>query len=143
MKFAYLWDQFEYCPRKYAHPKRKLDVKPCSTFFSYGTVKPHEGESTVSMDCPPPSHSTIPPLSSDVEDHVRTFVHPSHPPNITPLIFHAELVVSPSSSHMHYFLQTLSSHSGVPPNDVVLCLSIPDSSLVVNEEQPIEGVGVA
>lgn len=34
-------------------------------------------------------------------------------------------------------------HSGVPPDDVVLCSSIPDSSLVVNEEQPTDGVGVA
>ena len=44
---------------------------------------------------------------------------------------------------MHYVLRPPSLHSDVPPDDVVLCLSIPDSSLVVNEEQPIDGVGVA
>jgi len=44
---------------------------------------------------------------------------------------------------MHSFLRPPSSHSGVPPNDVVLCSSIPDSSLVVNKEQPTDEVGVA
>jgi len=34
-------------------------------------------------------------------------------------------------------------HSGVPPDDVVLCLSILGSSLIVSEEQPIDGVGVS
>jgi len=34
-------------------------------------------------------------------------------------------------------------HSGVPPDDAVLCSSILDSSLVENEEQPTDGVGVA
>jgi len=44
---------------------------------------------------------------------------------------------------MHAFLRPLSLDSGVPPNDDVLRLSIPDSLLVVNEEQSIDGVGVA
>jgi len=42
---------------------------------------------------------------------------------------------------MHPFLQPSSLHSGVPPNDV--CSSIPDSPLVLNEEQPTEGVSVS
>ena len=95
------------------------------------------------MDYLPPSHSTIPPSSCDAEDHVHTSIHPSHPPNITALNFHKELVVSPLSSHMHYFLRPSSSHSGVPLDDVVLCLSISGSPLVLNEEQPTNGVGVS
>lgn len=43
MKFAYLWDQFNYCLKKYSHPKRKIDVKPRSTFFVDGTVQSHVG----------------------------------------------------------------------------------------------------
>lgn len=104
MKFAYLWDRFKYCLKKSSRPKRKLDVKPRSTFFIDGTVQSHVGAGTISMDSPLPSHSTIPPSPSDAEDHVRTFFHPSHPPNITSLNFCVELVVSPSSSHMHSFL---------------------------------------
>jgi len=94
MKFAYLWDWFEYFLKKYAHPNRKLDVKPHSTFFVDGTAQSHAGVGTISTDCLPPSLSTVPPLPSDAEDHVRTSFHPSYPPNITPLNFHAELVVS-------------------------------------------------
>lgn len=44
---------------------------------------------------------------------------------------------------MHFVLQPPSSHSSAPPNDFVSCSSIPNSSLVVNEEQPIDRVGVA
>ena len=74
MKFAYLWDWFEYCLKKSTHPKKKIDVKPRSTFFVDGTVQSHVGACTVSTDCPPPSHSTTPPLPSDVEDHAHTTV---------------------------------------------------------------------
>lgn len=49
----------------------------------------------------------------------------------------------PSSPHIHSFLQPLSSHPSVPLDDDVLCSSIPDSSLVVNEEQLTDGIGVA
>lgn len=103
MKFAYLWDWFEYCLKKSAHPKRNIDVKPRSTFFFNGATQSHVGVGIVSMDCSPPSHSTVPPSLCDVEDHVHTFVQPSHPPNITPHNFCIDLLVSPSSSHMHSF----------------------------------------
>jgi len=43
---------------------------------------------------------------------------------------------------MHSFLRPLSLHSGVPPDDVVLCSSILNSSLVVKEEQCTDGVVV-
>lgn len=115
MKFPYLWEIFKYCLKKSAHPKRKLEIKPHSTFFVDGITQSHVGVDTVSMDCMPPSHSIVPPSPSDVEDHVCTPVDNSHSPNITQLNFHADLVVSPSSSHMNYFLQPLSSHLGVPP----------------------------
>lgn len=104
MKFTYFWDEFEYCLKKFSRPKRNLHVKPHSTFFVYGTVQSHVGAWTVSTDYLPPFHSIGPPSSSDVEGHVFTSVHSSHPPNITPLNFHAELVVSPLSSHLNYFL---------------------------------------
>lgn len=142
MNFTYIWNRFEYCLKKFVCPKRKLDVNPRSTFFVDGIAQSYVGAGTISMDCPPPSHSTVPPSLGDVEDHVGTFVHPSHPTNITPLNFRAELVVIPSNSHMHYFLRPPSSQSGVPPDDVVLCSFIPDSSLVVNEAQPTDRVGV-
>lgn len=143
MKFAYLLDQFAYCLKKFARPKRKLDVKPHSTFFIDGTAQSHVGAGTISTDYLPSFNSIFPPSPSDVEDHVHTYVHYSHPCNINPLNFHSELVVSPSSSHMHSVLPPPSLHPGVPPDDVVLCSSIPDSSLVVNEEQTTNRVSVA
>ena len=104
MKFAYIWDQFEYFLKKYAYPKKKLEIKPRPTFFIDEVVQSHVEAGTVSTDCPPSSHSTTPPLLSDVEDHAHTLVHISHPPNITSLNFHVDLVVNPSSSHMHSYL---------------------------------------
>jgi len=81
-----------------------LDIKPHSTFFIDGIVKSHVGAGTVSTNYLPPSHSVAPSLPNDVEDHAHTHVHPSNSPNIIPLYFHVDLVVSPSSSHMNYFL---------------------------------------
>ena len=100
----------KYFLKKSTRPKRKLDIKPRSTFFIDGTTQSHVGTSTVSTNCLPPSHSTTPPLPSDVEDHACTPVHHLHSPNITPLNFRTDLVVSPSSSHMHSFLRPSSSH---------------------------------
>ena len=44
---------------------------------------------------------------------------------------------------MHSVPQPSSSHSAVPPGDTVLCSFILDCTLVVNEEQATDGVGVA
>lgn len=44
---------------------------------------------------------------------------------------------------MHYVPQPLSSHSVVPLDDIIMCSSISDFTLVVNEEQAIDGVGVS
>ena len=143
MKFAYLWDRFEYCLKKSARPKRKLDINPHLTFFIDGTVQSHVGVGIVLTNYLPPSHLATPPLPNDVENHAHKLIHPSLSPNITPLDFHADLVVSSSSSHMHSFLQPLSLHSGVPPDDSFLCSSILDSTLIVNKEQPTDVVSVA
>lgn len=104
MKFSYLWDQFEYFLKKSSNPKKKLEIKPRSTFFINGAVQSHVDASIVSNDSLPSSHSTTPPLLSDVEGHAHTLVHLSHPPNITSLNFRADLVVISSSYHMHSFL---------------------------------------
>jgi len=47
MKFAYLWDRFEYYLKKSAHPKRKFEIKPWSTFFIDGAAQSHEEAGTV------------------------------------------------------------------------------------------------
>jgi len=142
MKFAYIWYRFESCLKKSACPKRKIDVKPHSAFFTDGTAHSHVGVGIVSTDYPPPSHLTVPPSPSDVEDHVCTPVQPSHPPNITPFNFHTYLVVIPSSSHMDSFFD-LCLHTQGFLQMMMSCVCPFHSSLVVNEEQPIDGVGVA
>lgn len=104
MKFSYIWDQFKHFLKKYALPKKKLEIKPHSTFFSEGAAQSHVDAVTVLTDCLPSSHSTGPPLPSDVEHHAHTLVQLSHPPNFTSLNFCTNLVVIPSSSHMHFVL---------------------------------------
>ena len=44
---------------------------------------------------------------------------------------------------MHFVPQPPSSYSNDPPDDAALCSSIPNSILVVNEDQATDGVGVA
>jgi len=81
-------------------------------------------------------------MPSYVEDHSRTLINPSHSLNIGPLNFHGDLVESFEFSYA-LFSSTSVFTIGVPSDDVVLCSSTLDSSLVMNEEQPIDGVGVA
>lgn len=104
MKFSYIWDRFEYYLKTSAFPKRKFEIKPRSTFFVDGVAQSHVEACIVSTNSLPSSYSTTPPLPSDVENHPHTPVRPSHPPNITSLNFHENLVVSPSIPHMHSFL---------------------------------------
>ena len=49
----------------------------------------------------------------------------------------------PMGCHMYFVPQPPSSYSDDPPNCIVLCSSITDSTLVVNEDQASNGVGVA
>ena len=44
---------------------------------------------------------------------------------------------------MHFLSQPPYLYSDDPPDDTVLCSSILDSTLLVNEDQAIDGVGVA
>ena len=88
-------------------------------------------------------HQIAPPLQSDVGDQAHTSVQLSHPPNITSLNFFLDLVVSPSSCHMHFVPQPPSSYSVVPSDDIVLCSSIPDPTLIVNEDQATDRVDIA
>jgi len=80
------------------------EMKPHLTFFTDGVTQYHVVVSTISTNYLPSSHPIAPPLPIDVEYHAHTLVQFSHPPNITSLIFHIELVVSPSSSHMNSIL---------------------------------------
>jgi len=78
-----------------------------------------------------------------VGEHEHTFFEQSHPPNITPSDFRADLVVSPIPHHMYFVPQPPSSYSDQPPDDTVLCSSIPESTLFLNEDRSINGVGVS
>jgi len=44
---------------------------------------------------------------------------------------------------MHFVPQALSMYSNDPLDDIILCSSIPSSTLVLNEDQSIDGVGVS
>lgn len=143
MRFFYLCDQFEYYVKKFSHPRKKFEIKPRSTFFSDGTTQSHMEMINITSEYPPSPHQTVPPLQSDVKDHSHTPTQLSHPPNITSLNFHEDLVVSPSSCHMNFVPQPPSLQLTIPLDDTVLCSSIPDSTLVLNEEQATDRVSLA
>ena len=97
----------------------------------------------VTSDCTLSPRQTAPPLQSDAGEHEHTFVEPSRPTDIAPSDFHEDLVMSPIAFYMYYVPQPLSSYSDHPPDDTSLCSSILDSTLVLNEDRSIDGVGVA
>jgi len=78
-----------------------------------------------------------------VGEHAYTSVQLSHYPDITPYDFRTSLVVNPLGSHMHFVPQHPYSYSDDPLDCTAFCSSVPDSTLVVNEDQSIDGVGVA
>ena len=64
--------------------------------------------------------------------------HPSTPPNLDIYVY---LAYKLDSFHMDSFPQPPSPCSIDPPNCIVLCSSILDSTCVVNEDQVVYGVG--
>ena len=143
MKFPYLWDRFEYYLKKSDHPKKNFKLNPCSTYFGDGDAQSQMDTIAIISDCPTSSHQTTPPSQNDVGEREHTSVEPSCPPNIAPFNFHTDLVLSPIPHHMYFVPQPSSSYFDHPLDDIVLCSSIPDSTLALNEDQSIDGVGVA
>lgn len=94
---------------------------------------------TVTSDYSSSPHQIAPPLHSDTGEETHISVQLPHPSNITLLNFCVDLVVSPLICHMHFVPQSSFSYS----NDTILCFSIMDSTLVLNEYQAIDGVGTA
>lgn len=136
-------DRFEYFLTKSINPKKKLKLKPRSTYFGDEVVQSRMDTVIVTSDCPSSSHQTTPPPQSDVGEHAHTSVQLSHPPNITSLNFHIDLVTNPMGCHMHVLPQPLSLCYANPPYHTVLCFSILNSTPVVSEDQAIDGVSVA
>jgi len=143
MKFQCLMDKFDYYLTKFVNPKRKFKPKPHSTYFGDGATQSQTNMVIVTSDCPSSPHQTAPPLQNDVGEQAHTYVQLSHPSNITSLNFHADLVAKPIGSHMHVLPQPPSWCSADPPNCIVLCSSIMDSTFIMNEDQVINRVGVA
>lgn len=75
-------------------------------------------------------------------DYAYTDVELSHPPTPPSLDTCADLACNLIGCHEDSFPQPPSPCSIDPPDCTVLCSSILDSSLVVNEDQFVEGVGV-
>ena len=98
---------------------------------------------TITNDCLSSPHQTTPPLHSDVGEQAHTSIQLSHPPNITSLNCCANWVADPMGCHMYFVSQPPSSYFDDPLDDIVSCSSILGSTLVVNEDQAIDGVGVA
>ena len=88
-------------------------------------------------------HQTASPPQSDVGEHAHTSIQLSHPPNITSLNFHVDLVASSSSCHMYFIPQHLSAYFDDPLDCTILCFSIPNSTPIVNEDKSIDEVGVS
>lgn len=76
-------------------------------------------------------------------EHAHKSVQLSHLPNITSLKFFTYLVVIPLICHMNFVPQPPFLYSNDPLDDTILCSSILDSILIMNEDQAIHGVGFA
>lgn len=76
-------------------------------------------------------------------EHAHTFVQMSHPPTLTTLNFYAYFIGKPMGYHMHLLPQPLSSCSVDPLYFTILCSTVSESTLIVNEDQAIDGVDVA
>ena len=61
MKFVCLWDMFEYCLKKFAHPKKKFKLNPRSVFFSDGVAQSQMDTVTAICDCKSSPHQIAPP----------------------------------------------------------------------------------
>lgn len=88
------------------------------------------------------SHQTTLAPQCEVGEGGRTSVELSHPPTPSPLDICADLACNPIGCHMDFLPQPPTLRFVDPPDCIVSCSSIPDSTLVLNEDQVIEGVGV-
>ena len=75
-------------------------------------------------------------------DHAHTFVELSHPPTPPALDIYVDFACNAIGCHVDSFPQPLSQRSVDPSDCTILCSSIPNSSLVVNEDQVVDGVSV-
>lgn len=75
-------------------------------------------------------------------EHVHTYVELSHPSIPRALDICTDLAQNPVGCHVDFLPQPLSPHSTDPLDYTVLCSSVPNSTLVVNEDQVVEGVDV-
>ena len=100
------------------------------------------GTVAITSDCPPSPHQTTPPPRSDVGDHAHTSVELSHPPTPLALKIYVDLSCKPVACHVDSFPRPLSSCYVNPPDCIIFCSPIPNSSPVVNEDQVVDEVGV-
>lgn len=143
MKFQYLMEKFEYCLTKSVNPKKKLNFKPWSAYFSDGAAQSQTEMVIVTSDYPLSSHQTNSLLQGDVGENAQTSVQLSHPPNITSLNIRTDLVENPMGCHIHVLPHPLSLCSVDPLDYTILCCSILNSTPVVNEDQPVDSIDVA
>ena len=87
------------------------------------------------------SQVTIRP-QCEVGEGAHTSFELSHPPTPHALDILIDLACKPIGCHVDSFPQPLSQRSVDPSDCTILCSSIPNSSLVVNEDQVVDGVSV-
>ena len=75
--------------------------------------------------------------------HKWLSVQLSYPPSITSLNFRTGLAAKSMGCHMHLLPHPPFSHFADPPDCIILCSSVPDSTPILNEDQAINRVGVA
>lgn len=76
-------------------------------------------------------------------EYAHTSIQLSHLPNITSFSSHTDCVKNPMGYHMYFIPQPPSSYSHYSLDCIVLCSSILDSTIAVNEDQAIDGVAIA
>lgn len=95
----------------------------------------------VTSDCPSSSHQTALAPQCEVGESTRTFVELSYPPTPLALDICENLACKLAGCHVDLSPQPPSPHSVDPPDCTILCSSVPDSTLVVIEDQVVDRVG--
>lgn len=97
---------------------------------------------TVRSDSLSSSDQTTRAPQCEVGEGARTSVempHPSTPPAID---IYTDLACKPVGRHVDLLPQHPSPFSSYPPDCIVLCSFVLNSTLIVNKDQVVDGVGV-
>lgn len=138
--WKFLRERFHYLLHISENPQVLESFKPLPTYLSVRDAKSKMDKVIVTSDCPSSSHQTALALQCEVGEGAHPSVELSHPPTPLALEFYVDLACKTFGCHVDLFPQPLSPRSVDPPDYIVLCSPVLESTLVVHEDQVIDGI---